>query len=59
VEVGNLVTYRNKGTNRVLGVVSESKGKKWVVVQWSDGVILSEHVGDLKREKDFNNVLEK
>jgi hypothetical protein len=49
VEIGNLVTYRNNGTNRVHGIITKSKGKRWVVVQWSDGVILSEHVGDLKK----------
>jgi|TARA_R110000824_G_scaffold83332_3_gene208569 hypothetical protein len=49
VEVGSLVIYRNNGTNRVPGIVIKSKGKLWVVVQWSDGVVLSEHVSDLKK----------
>jgi len=49
VEAGNLVTYRKEGTNRVHGIVMGLAGKSWVVVQWSNGVILSEHIDDLKK----------
>jgi hypothetical protein len=49
VDIGNLVTYRKEGTNRVHGIVTKSKGKRWVVVQWSNDVILSEHIDDLKK----------
>ena len=34
--------------NSTTGIVSEVKGKKWVKIIWSDGIILDEHTDDIK-----------
>jgi hypothetical protein len=49
MEVGNLVIHRDEDSIRTQGVIAKSKGKKWFVVWWRDGIISSEHVDDLKR----------
>ncbi len=42
--------------NSTTGIVSEVKGKKWVKIIWSDGIILDEHADDIKLiEKTLDN----
>ena len=47
MKVGNIVKYKNASPPGMTGRVKAVKGKKWLDVDWSDGVNLSEHVDDL------------
>jgi len=54
IEVGDLVRYSNPirfltsaSGNDPIGVIKELRGRSWVIVHWSDGVIMDEHIGDL------------
>tara|TARA_R110000824_G_scaffold56294_2_gene154279 strand:- start:304 stop:462 length:159 start_codon:yes stop_codon:yes gene_type:complete len=47
MKVGDIVKYKNAESSKVTGEVKQVKGKKWLCVNWSDGVNLSEHVDDL------------
>jgi translation initiation factor IF-1 len=44
--VGDLVQYPK--SNEVTGFITKVKGKKWFRVRWNDGVILDEHLDDLR-----------
>jgi len=49
MKIGTLVEYIIPPQHKkVIGTVTEVKGKKWVKVAWSDKVICDEHVRDLK-----------
>jgi len=43
-----MVSYDGNMWDHVVGIVLETKGRKWVKVQWADGVIQNEHIKDLK-----------
>ena len=47
MKVGNVVKYKNTSSSGVTGRIKAVKGKKWLEVDWSDGVSLSEHADDL------------
>ena len=32
----------------VVGRIIRVKGKKWTTVEWSDGIILEEHINDIE-----------
>jgi len=42
------VEYIEKPLSSTTGIIREVKGRKWVTVEWSDGVIHDEHINDLK-----------
>jgi len=53
--VGDLVQYPK--SNEVIGLITKIKGKKWFTVRWNDGVILDEHLDDLRpTNKDKHEV---
>jgi hypothetical protein len=43
-----MVIYDGGFWDHVIGIVTEIKGRKWVKVRWTDGVIYEEHRSDLK-----------
>ena len=47
MKVGDPVKYKNVNSLNVTGKVKAVKGKKWLLIDWSDGVNLSEHIDDL------------
>ena len=47
MKVGDVVKYKEACTRDVTGEVTCVKGRKWVCVEWSDNINLSEHVDDL------------
>jgi len=53
MKVGDLVSYNSASNTSefqdATGLVVEILGRKWIKVKWSDNVIHSEHLDDLKR----------
>jgi len=43
-----MVSYSGGFWDDVVGIITEVKGRKWVKVRWTDGVIYEEHKCDLK-----------
>jgi|TARA_Y100000310_G_C20248335_1_gene607890 hypothetical protein len=53
--VGDLVQYPK--SDEVVGLITKVKGRKWFRVRWNDGVILDEHLDDLRpTNKDKHEV---
>ena len=48
MKVGNIVKYKDVDISGMTGEVKQLKGRKWLHVDWSDGVSLAEHVDDLE-----------
>ena len=48
MKVGDVVTYDGGFWDHVVGIIMETKGRRWVKVRWADGVIYDEHKSDLK-----------
>ena len=44
---GTQVKYIEGSFVHLTGFIKKVKGKKWIIVEWSDGIILKEHVDDL------------
>ena len=48
MKVGSIVKYKDADLSGVTGEIKQLKGRKWLHVDWSDGVSLSEHINDLE-----------
>ena len=48
LEIGDMVSYDGGVWVHIVGIIVGVKGKKWLKVQWIDGIILDEHRADLK-----------
>lgn len=46
MKIGDQVKYRGDKKNRI-GKIKTIQGSKWLQVEWSDQVILLEHIKDL------------
>ena len=47
VKEGTKVKYVEGSFVHLTGHIKKVKGRKWIIVEWSDGIRLTEHVGDL------------
>ncbi len=46
MKIGDSVKYKS---HEIAGRVTAVKGKKWVNVAWSNGIITNEHINDLEK----------
>ena len=49
--VGDAVTLVDQPENKdfSVGVVTETKGKRWIRIAWSCGLIYEEHIDDIRK----------
>mgnify|MGYP005831141343 FL=1 len=47
MKAGDKVQYREGKFINLVGEIRAIQGRKWIKVQWSDNVVLVEHINDL------------
>jgi transcription antitermination factor NusG len=48
MKTGDEVKYTEGSFIHLTGKIKVVKGRKWLTIEWSDGIILTEHIEDLQ-----------